>query len=212
MRPSTLLPEVSQQEDPGRSAAPAPDTKGRVPSGPPAPLPQPRGTLGSARSPHPLGWEEEALRAWQLECAAYARFRVWKILEICSMTGPVSGSFIHWVLFSGFSSMSSNAVGRHRAAGGPHPTRPTCSGGSSPPSSFQVSGDREPPRPPPRASHLLTRKAAWSLWVGRGDTPMFPGAGTLESIVATATRNLKIVTARDSVIPLPGPPWQKRLM
>lgn len=94
-----------------------PDTKGRVPSGPPAPLPQPRGTLGSARSPHPLGWEEEALRAWRLECAAYARFRVWKILEICSMTGPVSGSFIHWVLFSGFSSMSSNAVGRRRAAG-----------------------------------------------------------------------------------------------
>lgn len=108
-RPSTLLPEVFQQEDPSRSAAPVPDTKGRVPSGPPAPLPQPRGTLGSARSPHPLGWEEEALRAWRLECAAYARFRVWKILEICSMTGPVSGSFIHWVLFSGFSSMSSNA-------------------------------------------------------------------------------------------------------
>lgn len=40
----------------------------------------------------------------------YVRFRVWKILEICSMTGPVSGSFIHWVLFRGFSSMSSNAV------------------------------------------------------------------------------------------------------
>lgn len=43
---------------------------------------------------------------------AYVRFRVWKILEICSMTGPVSGSFIHWVLFSGFSSMSSNAAGK----------------------------------------------------------------------------------------------------
>lgn len=43
---------------------------------------------------------------------AYVRFMVWKILEICSMTGPVSGSFIHWVLFSGFSSMSSNAAGR----------------------------------------------------------------------------------------------------
>lgn len=41
--------------------------------------------------------------------ATYVRFSVWKILEICSMTGPVSGSFIHWVLFSGFSSMSSNA-------------------------------------------------------------------------------------------------------
>lgn len=39
----------------------------------------------------------------------YVRFSVWKILEICSMTGPVSGSFIHWVLLSGFSSMSSNA-------------------------------------------------------------------------------------------------------
>lgn len=44
--------------------------------------------------------------------AAYVRFRVWKSLEICSMTGPVSGSFIHCVLFRGFSSMSSNAVGR----------------------------------------------------------------------------------------------------
>lgn len=44
--------------------------------------------------------------------AAYVRFRVWKILEICSMTGPVSGSFIHCVLFRGFSSMSSNAVGK----------------------------------------------------------------------------------------------------
>ena len=86
------------------------------------------------------------------------------------MTGPVSGSFIHWVLFSGFSSMSSNAVGRRRAAGGPRPTRPTRGGGSSPPSSFQVSGDREPPRPPPRASHLLTRKVAWSLWGGGGAT------------------------------------------
>lgn len=84
------------------------------------------------------------------------------------MTGPVSGSFIHWVLFSGFSSMSSNAVGRRRAAGGPRPTRPTRGGGSSPPGSFQVSGDREPPRPPPRASHLLTRKVAWSLWGGAG--------------------------------------------
>lgn len=28
------------------------------------------------------------------------------------MTGPVSGSFIHWVLFKGFSSMSSNAARR----------------------------------------------------------------------------------------------------
>lgn len=40
----------------------------------------------------------------------YVRLRVWKILDIWSMTGPVSGSFIHWVLFSGFSSMSSNAA------------------------------------------------------------------------------------------------------
>lgn len=39
----------------------------------------------------------------------YVRLRVWKILDIWSMTGPVSGSFIHWVLFRGFSSMSSNA-------------------------------------------------------------------------------------------------------
>lgn len=39
----------------------------------------------------------------------YVRLRVWKILDIWSMTGPVSGSFIHWVLFSGFSSISSNA-------------------------------------------------------------------------------------------------------
>lgn len=31
------------------------------------------------------------------------------------MTGPVSGSFIHWVLFSGFSSMSSNAAGRRQS-------------------------------------------------------------------------------------------------
>lgn len=39
----------------------------------------------------------------------YVRLRVWKILEIWSMTGPVSGSFIHWVLLRGFSNMSSNA-------------------------------------------------------------------------------------------------------
>lgn len=122
------------------------------------------------------------------------------------MTGPVSGSFIHWVLFSGFSSMSSNAVGRRRAAGGPRPTR---GGGSSPSSSFQVSGDREPPRPPPRASHLLRGRWRGHCW--GGDTPTFPGAGTLESIVATATRNLKIVTARDSVTPLQAHPDRKDL-
>lgn len=45
----------------------------------------------------------------------YVRLRVWKILDICSMTGPVSGSFIHWVLFRGFSSMSSNAAHKHKA-------------------------------------------------------------------------------------------------
>lgn len=45
----------------------------------------------------------------------YVRLRVWKILDIWSMTGPVSGSFIHWVLFSGFSSMSSNAAHKHKA-------------------------------------------------------------------------------------------------
>lgn len=44
----------------------------------------------------------------------YVRLRVWKILDIWSMTGPVSGSFIHWVLFRGFSSMSSNAAYRHK--------------------------------------------------------------------------------------------------
>lgn len=146
------------------------ESKGRVPSSPPAPLPQPRGTLGSAGSPHPLGWEEEALRAWRLECAAYARFRVWKILEICSMTGPVSGSFIHWVLFSGFSSMSSNAVGRRRAAGGPRPTCPTCGGGSSPPGSFQVSGNQERPQTPaPRISSADTeggRRCGHCGWGG----------------------------------------------
>jgi len=43
----------------------------------------------------------------------YVRLRVWKILDIWSMTGPVSGSFIHWVLFRGFSSMSSNAAYTH---------------------------------------------------------------------------------------------------
>ena len=108
------------QEDPSGSAALAPDTQGRVPSSPPAPRPQP-GAPGVCTLSHPPGWEEEALRAWRLQCMAYVRFRVWKILEICSMTGPVSGSFIHWVLFSGFSSMSSNAVGTRRAAGGLRP-------------------------------------------------------------------------------------------
>lgn len=44
----------------------------------------------------------------------YVRLRVWKILDIWSMTGPVSGSFIHWVLFRGFSSMSSNAAHKHK--------------------------------------------------------------------------------------------------
>lgn len=154
------------QEDPSGSAALAPNTQGRVPSSPPAPRPQPRGTLGSARSPHPLGWEEEALWAWQLQCTAYVRFRVWKILEICSMTGPVSGSFIHWVLFSGFSSMSSNAVGTRRAAGGLRPARPTRSGGSSPPGSFQVSVTGNPPQPPaPRVSSADTE--AGVVTVGR---------------------------------------------
>ena len=43
------------------------------------------------------------------------RLRVWKILDIWSMTGPVSGSFIHWVLLRGFSSMSSNAAHTHNA-------------------------------------------------------------------------------------------------
>lgn len=74
------------------------------------------------------GWQVEEGRGWGRpgsrtgagavqgsgRTCAYVRFRVWKILEICSMTGPVSGSFIHWVLFSGFSSMSSNAAGRTR--------------------------------------------------------------------------------------------------
>lgn len=46
------------------------------------------------------------------------RFNVWKIREICNMTGPVSGSFIHCVLFKGFSSMSSKAVGEKREDGG----------------------------------------------------------------------------------------------
>lgn len=45
---------------------------------------------------------------WQLPL--YVRFSVWKIREICNITGPVSGSFIHWVLFKGFSSISSKAA------------------------------------------------------------------------------------------------------
>lgn len=44
----------------------------------------------------------------------YVRLRVWKILDIWSMTGPVSGSFIHCVLFRGFSSMSSKAAHKQK--------------------------------------------------------------------------------------------------
>lgn len=66
-------------------------------------MPPPRGRSGTA---------EQA-------GAAYARFSVWKMREICSMTGPVSGSFIHCVLFSGFSSMSSKAVETAGRAGAP---------------------------------------------------------------------------------------------
>lgn len=44
----------------------------------------------------------------------YVRLRVWKILDIWSMTGPVSGSFIHCVLFRGFSSISSKAAHRQK--------------------------------------------------------------------------------------------------
>lgn len=44
----------------------------------------------------------------------YVRLRVWKILDIWSMTGPVSGSFIHCVLFRGFSSMSSKAAQKRK--------------------------------------------------------------------------------------------------
>lgn len=51
----------------------------------------------------------------------YVRLRVWKILDIWSMTGPVSGSFIHCVLFRGFSSMSSKAA--HKQKGKPLTTR-----------------------------------------------------------------------------------------
>ena len=40
----------------------------------------------------------------------YCLLSVWKMREICSITGPVSGSFIHCVLFKGFCSMSSNAA------------------------------------------------------------------------------------------------------
>lgn len=81
----------------------------------------------SSPGPHPLGPRSQGLHSvhnWLRikgpapglqglgsAGAAYVRFMVWKIREICSMTGPVSGSFIHWVLFRGFSSMSSNAVG-----------------------------------------------------------------------------------------------------
>lgn len=62
----------------------------------------PSPALGSLRRP------PSVKQAWPW-AAAYARFSVWKTREICSMTGPVSGSFIHWVLLSGFSSMSSKA-------------------------------------------------------------------------------------------------------
>lgn len=51
---------------------------------------------------------------WGFTRRLYVRLRVWKILDIWSMTGPVSGSFIHWVLFRGFSSMSSNAAHKHK--------------------------------------------------------------------------------------------------
>lgn len=76
-------------------------------------------------------------------------------------------------------------------------------------SSQQLPGERgpgTPQTPAPRISSADTEGGVVTVGGGRGDTPTFPGAGTLESIVATATRNLKTVTARDSVTPLPGPP------
>lgn len=44
------------------------------------------------------GSQERESPEWHagwVERSAYVRFSVWKIREICSMTGPVSESFIH---------------------------------------------------------------------------------------------------------------------
>lgn len=85
-----------------------PSSQDLPPSLPPflPPLPNHPGTL--------LGrWRGSEGQGEVAQCTGsslYVRFSVWKIREICNITGPVSGSFIHWVLFKGFSSISSKAA------------------------------------------------------------------------------------------------------
>lgn len=82
-------PEFFSSKTPA-GAALAPDTQGRVPSSPPCSL-HSRGHPGSLHLSPPWAGKKRPSGPGGWSTRPMCWFRVWKILEICSMTGPVSG-------------------------------------------------------------------------------------------------------------------------